>query len=255
MKKFLILVSLFGTACGSKHTASQLNDSSSASSNREAYALEGRIKSVEPLSRFGSPSDAALPSFTKVTIAYDVRCSEKFEKFSKFLRYEDLKVEIFASAIASSEPPVQGTIGCQSIGEQLETVIIRGAFSVNDVTLVNLKGEKATAPSETFKYSSDVRLEMLSAQSLCIPDAPCFTRGTAVVVRAHLSGCFDELGPVTFATSRDATSNRLRLAVSAINLENSRSRVALCPERLVEAEIPLLNLSVDQSSIDFIVVK
>jgi len=87
----------------------------------------------------------------------------------------------------------------------------------------------------------------------CPVNARCLVASTRVNVVAHLGGCMDQLGPVSYALIVDRESSRVTAYVSALEFPNRGSLTALCARlKTEEFSFAVPGFSPDRVQVQFV---
>ena len=258
--RYLVAVAVLSSvlsACGSnvETTSLESNAFRGIVSQRELDVLHGSIVSVQPREAEGP---GVAPS-TEVSISYQVPCTHTFEKFSYVIRNRaNGEVEILTSAFATAPILVPGQLVCESIEVQMEKIALPGSISADKISLVSLKGEKTSIPSNISGFATAIGAEVVGATPLCPNSEKCLVDGTMITLRTHV-GCVDSLGALTFLATQTAEGQMLgapKLAVSALNFVNRLSMAARCErDNTIDTLISAPNFYGSVASIELTVLR
>jgi hypothetical protein len=220
-------------ACGAHANDAQVKD---APGTKTAFALHGSLASVQA----AAAQNGAAGLWTKITVNYQIPCTESLASFSYDLRNrDDGKVDLLLSAIGTRIAPQPGTAHCQSIMLVPKTVTVPGILAADAINLVNLDGPAATVPEHTAGIAP-IGLTLKSVRSLCPQGALCEIGGTVVTLETtDFVTCIDQIAPVTHAVETLA-DGKVRLAVGATNMATSLALGCVSMKKTVEVDLPFV---------------
>ena len=250
---FLVTLLSILFACGPMNDVSTVREATPAlaASASVAFVITGSLAGVRALSQASDTKRSAID------IAYELACNESLTTFTHTtLDQGNSGYRVLVSAVGTRTVTAEPCVG--DVREVRSIVLPTTISGPEQIELIQLSGSEAPVPRTTAAWSALQEFEVASVRPLCTPGTTCVTDGTIVSLRTTLKGCFDRLGPVTFAklarnkTERDAG---LRVAVSGVELADRASQNVYClVPNSPTTEIVLLDEFVTKATLGLIVV-
>jgi hypothetical protein len=260
MKSFIFAaISLITLGCGN---ASQPNSGLTGLPALPPAELTGTVQVAEAEIASVVVHSAPAPAsgiWTEVTLNFHLECGANLSNFAYDQRF-DVSTGTVILIVSATEHVYNANQVCVIENVAQRTITLMGMYGADDVRVENLATEESpkVLPAKTIGIVSATGIVITSTHSLCPEGAMCITDGTVVNLLAHIGGCVDSAGPLSYHAVQPFHGGKmgaLQLTVHIPVLVNEDSKVTRCFVANTKAYTLSLNMLFgDKDSIDLTIL-